>query len=74
MKLKDLLGDIPTDIEYRTYDPSGEDMLTGVCRWTGSELISIDGDNYSVEDYISKHRWNNPNSLTIWYESSWIVG
>ena len=73
MKLKDLLGDTPVDIEYRTYDPFGEDILTGACRWTGSELISVYGDNYSTEDYISKHRWNHSNSLTIWYESKWIA-
>ena len=73
MKLKDLLKNTAIDIEYRTYDPFGEDVLAGYCRWTGSELVSVDGDNYSIDDYISKHRWNSSNNLTIWYESKWIT-
>ena len=47
MKLKDILPSYPiNNIEVRTNDPFGDDMLFGFCHWTGTELISGDGDNY----------------------------
>ena len=44
MKLKDLLSNKIITIEVRTFDPNGDDMLFGYCRWNGKELVSLDGD------------------------------
>ena len=72
MQLKYLLEYKPIDIEYRTYDMFGDDILAGYCKWTGTELVALDGDNYSVEDEVYKYRRNTPRDLTVWYESKWI--
>lgn len=72
MKLKDLLRDAPAEITYRTFGPNGEDLLAGVCEWTGSVLEARDGDTYDVEDEISGYVWSSPTELTIWYESKWV--
>lgn len=73
MFLKGLLTDKPIDtIEVRTYDPSGDDMLFGYCRWTGSELISEDGDSYSVDEEVEKWEYNEEkNWLTYWFAAEW---
>ena len=73
MKLKDLLKDYPINIMYRTHYKE-KDMLAGYCFWTGTELVSLDGDDYSVDDEISGYEWNGADDLTIWYESNWIEG
>ena len=72
MKLKDLLGGRYTSIEYRTHGPAGEDLLHGYCYWTGAELVSEDGDVYSVEDVISDYHWDSDSDLVVWYQSKWI--
>ena len=72
MKLKDILSNSPIDkIEVRTNDPFGDDMLFGFCRWTGTELVSLDGDNYSIEDEITKYEFEE-YGLTYWIESEWV--
>ena len=71
MKLKDCLMNKRVNITYRTFSGE-EDILVGYCRWTGSKLESLDGDEYSVEDEITKCRWDGPEDLTVWYESEWI--
>lgn len=72
MKLKDILSNSPIDkIEVRTNDPFGDDMLFGFCRWTGTELVSLDGDNYSIEDEITKYKFDE-YGLTYWIESEWV--
>ena len=72
MKLKDLLSNNIITIEVRTFDPDGDDMLFGHCRWNGKELVSLDGDTYSVEDEVYKFKFDNPSELTYWFESEWI--
>ena len=74
MKLKDILGDKKTYIEYRTNSPikEEEDMLAGSCYWDGKELHSIDGDDYSVDDEISKYIVENDLNIIVWYESKWV--
>ena len=80
MRLGDLIKSIDENyitIEYRTYTPGGEDILAGYCRWNGMQLISMDGDSYSLDDEITKYEINvNTHDkilLTVWYESSWVT-
>lgn len=76
MKLKDLLKNTEVHITYRTNSPleDEEDMLFGYCTWTGKQLISGDGDNYSIEDIIEKFAWTSDSDLIVWFESRWITG
>lgn len=72
MKLKDILPPHPlNNIEVRTNDPFGEDMLFGFCQWTGTELISGDGDNYYLNEEISEYKFDGEH-LTYWIVSKWI--
>lgn len=71
MKLKDILPSYHIrNIEVRTNDPDGDDMLFGFCHWTGTELISGDGDNYYLNEEISKYEFDGTN-LTYWIISKW---
>lgn len=76
MQLKDILTNKKTFISYRTFGPNKEDLFTGSCTWTGSELIPDDGDIYSPEDEIVDYRYlpvsDGPDVITVWYESRWI--
>lgn len=74
--------DVYIPITYRTIIASdGTDVLAGFCRYENGELISEDGDNYSLEDEIIKYEMkldNNINGtmqmhLTVWYESEWLT-
>ena len=71
MKLKDILPDHHIDIQVRTTDPFGKDMLFGFCHWTGTELVSNDGDSYYIDEEISKYKFDK-YGLTYWFESEWI--
>lgn len=73
MTVKDILPNYPlNDIEVRTNDPFGDDMLFGYCHWTGTELISGDGDNYYLDEEISKYELDEENhKLTYWIISEW---
>ena len=71
MKLKDILPNHYINIQSRTYDPDGADMLFGYCHWTGTELVSDDGDSYSVEEEVIKYEFNE-YGLAYWFESEWI--
>ena len=74
MKLKDILPEQPVKrIMVRTYGPDGEDMLFGYCMWTGRNLISLDGDSYSIEEEIVKYVFDE-YGLIYWFESEWIGG
>lgn len=72
-KLKDILPNYPiNNIEVRTNDPFGDDMLFGYCHWTGTELISGDGDYYSLDEIITKYEFNEEkHKLTYWILSEW---
>lgn len=74
LKLKELLPCRKVEIEYRTHDIFGDDILHGACKWDGNVLKPIDNDIYSIEDEISSYEWNGPNNLTVWYISKWVTG
>ena len=51
------------------------DVLAGFCKWIPetNELISVDGDTYSLEDEISHYEMmydkkNDDYFLCVWYE------
>lgn len=73
MKLIDLLngGDVPL-IMYRTNSPfeDEEDMLYGYCKYENGELISLDGDNYYLNDEIFDWEYNG-EILTVWIDVVW---
>lgn len=72
MKVKNILPEYPLDeITVRTFGPDGEDMLFGYCGWNGDELISIDGDNYCLDDEISKYEYDDSGNLTYWIVCKW---
>lgn len=73
MKVKDILPNYSlNNIEVRTNDPFDGDMLFGFCHWTGSELVSGDGDNYYLEEEISKYEFDEENrKLTYWIVIDW---
>lgn len=73
MTLKDILSDYPIEyIEVRTNDPWGDDMLFGYCHWTGTELISGDGDSYYLDEEINKYELDEENGkLIYWIVSEW---
>ena len=74
MKLKDILPNYPLEnIEVRTNSPLEEDMLFGFCHWTGSELVSADGDSYYVDEEITKYEfYEGGQKLTYWIISEWV--
>lgn len=76
MKVRDILPSYPLKyIEVRTNDPFGEDMLFGYCHWTGAQLVSGDGDNYYLDEEISKYEFNvETGELTYWIISKWNSG
>ena len=75
MKLRDILPDYPLkNIEVRTNDPWGEDMLFGLCHWTGVTLVSGDGDSYYLDEEITKYEFDEENrQLTYWIYSKWKI-
>lgn len=74
MKVKDILPNYPIRfIQVRTNDPFGKDMLFGYCHWTGVNLISGDGDSYSLDDEIYRYEFDEENNkLTYWIVSEWL--
>lgn len=74
MKLKDILPNHPIDtIMVRTNDPYSGDTLFGYCHWTGTELVSDDGDSYYIDDEIYKYEFNEDKTfLTYWFMSNWM--
>lgn len=80
MKLIDIIKengnkDIPY-IEYRDMievDGKEVDVFVGMCEYKDGELISLDGDNYSLESEIGYHEWyeeNGKRCLKV-YISKW---
>lgn len=65
MKLREILRDDITYIEYRTYLPSGEDVFMGMCEYKDGQLISLDWDSYSLDDEISSYKWDK-YGLIVW--------
>lgn len=64
MKLRDIIKFYTSEpkqdqflpIIYRTHGPDGEDILAGFCRWESGQLISEDGDSYSLDDEITDYQ------------------
>ena len=75
MKVRDILPDYPLkNIEVRTNDPFGEDMLFGFCHWTGVTLVSGDWDSYYLYEEITKYEFDEENrQLTYWIYSEWNI-
>jgi hypothetical protein len=72
MKLRDILPDSPiAHIQVKCYEL---DMSFGYCSWTGTELISLDGDVYFLDEEIVKYKFNDDGSLTYWINWEWISG
>lgn len=85
MKLRDILPDHPVQIMVRTNYPENllpslntemveQGLLVGYCHWNGEELISDDGDYYSVNEVVSKYEYEEDGSLTYWGISEWSEG
>ena len=67
MKVKDILPSYSlNDILVRVVDPYFGDVLFGYCHWDGKELISGDGDNYNLEDEISRYEFDSHDNLVYW--------
>lgn len=66
LKLEDIVrGYDFSYISYRTYLPDGTDCFIGCCKYINDELISLDGDTYSLKDQILKYEIDD-NELTVW--------
>lgn len=55
--------------------PEGDsvDIFTGVCKYINEpfpQLISLDGDIYSMNDRIAKYEIEDDDELTVWYETN----
>ena len=72
MILKDILPNHYVDIMVRTTDPFGDDMLFGYCHWTGTELVSDDGDSYYLDDEVEKYEFDEDGRLVYWFKGEWI--
>lgn len=89
MTLGDVIKNVnpqgPLVICYRTVVevenfPSGAvekiDFFAGICQYENGELLSLDGDNYSLDDEIYKYgegtAVTGEKMLTVWYESQRI--
>lgn len=72
--LRDLLiNNKPVNIMYRCNSPleEEEDMLFGYCRWTGTELESVDGDSYYLNDVVDKYEYDSDGDLIVWISVGW---
>lgn len=66
-------------IIYRTYDPDGNDVFAGMCKYHDGELVPCDHDTYSLDDKIIDYQMyhneaENKWELAVWYESNWMEG
>lgn len=75
MKLKDILkGKNYKYIEYYVILPQtlgGEIVFSGLCRYMNGELISLDGDTYSLEDELIRyevHRGEDGREILCIYQ------
>ena len=72
LKLRDILPEHPVDcICERGADPYGEDMLLGICKWDGENLIPLDGDSYSLDAEVLKYEYDENNNLSYWTPTTW---
>lgn len=82
MRLKDILPDNPVQIMARTNYPESvlpyvneesaeQGLFVGYCHWDGEQLISDDGDYYSIDEVVSKYKYEADGSLVYWRASRW---
>lgn len=74
MKVKEILPQHSVNIMVRTNAQANcgcNDLLFGYCKWDGKNLVSLDGDTYSVEDEISRYEYEADGTLTYWVISEW---
>lgn len=73
LKVRDILPETPLElITVRMNGPDGEENeLFGYCAWDGKELISLDGDCYYLDEFISKYEYNEKGELTYWIICEW---
>lgn len=55
-------------IEYRMFLKDGSDTVVGNCKYVNGELISLDGDSYSLKDRVLKYEIKKNGLLVIWCE------
>lgn len=87
MKLREILDTVqkiyPFDeigVNYRTFDPDGEDMCFGYCsaKRDGDTYIitPFDGDDYSLDDEMVKYEIFtdecDDTEICVWFEGEWI--
>lgn len=71
-RVKDILSKKPIEtITVRTSIPDDIDMLFGYCAWDGTNLISLDGDTYDLDDEIYKYEFDENGDLTYWLVCEW---
>lgn len=73
--LRELLeGHPPVDyIQERTnFGNIPDGIFTGACYWTGTKLLPLDGDYYSLDAEVIRYKWEEDGSLTYWIETEWI--
>ena len=70
LRLEDIVRGYDFNIFYRMFLPTGEDFFAGHCKYENGELISLDGDTYSLKDRILKYKIDD-NNLIVWVDKSW---
>lgn len=63
-------------VDYRTFTPDGDDILTGICLINkNGDIVSLDYDSYSMNDefinYEIIYDTDNNKVLVCYYESEW---
>lgn len=53
-------------VELRLRFDDGTDTLIGVCRWDGSNLVSLDGDSYLLSTHITYFKMCDDGVLRVW--------
>lgn len=75
MKVRDILPNYPLErIMVRTNDPFKEEpdgILFGYVSWDGANFVDIDGDNYYLDEEVTRYEWEEDGSLTYWIHSEW---
>lgn len=71
LRLKDIVQNYDYNyIAYRAFLSDGTDIFIGACKYINGELISLDGDTYSLDDPILKYDIDG-NELEVWVDKKW---
>ena len=78
--VRDIVQDDDYDgIEWRITTPEGwdePDMLFGACKFINGELITLDGDTYSLDETVVRYqKWSGgdiQNGLIVVTEAEWM--